>query len=350
MKRLVRFLLVFPLVAGVACSSDGGPDYASEIDESNMEGAAETGYEFVSDVVYGMMQGEPTADIPFAPAFAGGSFGDRLLADIRSRADRRSGRPGALSVAPLQPVLSVCEPTETGVDIEGYPIDSDGDGIPDDYKLSFPANCTETEGDWVYVYSGSVRIRDVAGLYGYRLDIANLKLHEENTATEDEFTFAANGSENALYDTDEVTHATNLSYSTIYSVSGEATAPGMMSSAAETYSYKFTWVESTSFDPAGVISLDAPIPSGEFDIDLDFRAFLAGGGENFAFRFHLTTPVDLGYDTGCNGIEDGQLKGALNDSEDIWFLITWTGCNTTTYETHGTTDGGTPAVRKFAAR
>lgn len=349
MKTFVRFLLASSLVAGLACSSDSGPDYASEIDESNMEGAAETSYDFVQDVVYGMMQGSPTADLPLAPPFEGSTFADRLLLDIRARGVRRSGRSDFLTAPPLQPVLAVCEAVETGVDDEGDPIDTDDDGIPDDYKLSFPANCSETEGDVVYTYSGSVRVRDVAGLYGYRIDIANLKYREEEVGTDDLYSFAVNGSEAALYSSSGATHSTHLTYTTTFTAS--VTAPAMASASASTASYKFSWDEETAFDPEGILSLESEIPGGDFDIDLTFRAVFSGFEEDLALKFRLTTPEELHFDTGsCEGIDDGQIRGELNGNDDIYFTVTWTGCGSTTYEAHGTTDGETLTARTFAPR
>src|SRR5262245_25159555 len=147
MRAYVRSLVGAALMGALACGGSDGPDYESEIDESNMEGAAETSYEFVGDVIFGIMSGTPAADLPLAPAGEGGTFADRLIGDIRARGTRRSGRPELTPGTPLQLVHAVCEPVETGVDEFGDPIDADEDNVPDDYKLTFPANCTEVEGD-----------------------------------------------------------------------------------------------------------------------------------------------------------------------------------------------------------
>jgi hypothetical protein len=352
MKRISRTLIGLAVIGALACSGDEGPNYASEIDEANMEGAAETSYDVVGDIIDGMMNGSPSADIPLAPAFEGATFADRLLADIRARGNQRSGRPELASAPGLRLVSMVCEEVETGIDEFGDPIDTDEDGIPDDYKLSFPANCTEVEGEWTYTYSGSVRVRDIAGMYAYRIDIANLKFKQVHTSGS-EYSFSANGTEQAVYAASGAEHSAHLTYADRIVESDAPTVDGPSAAAPEVFNITFSWDEETSFDPDSPLSLEAEIPSGEFDIDMTLRAIFSGGGEEEgAFRFHLTTPEELYYNTeSCDGIDDGSLKGALNDSEDIWFLITWTGCGSTTYQSNGTTDGGElPASRPFARR
>jgi len=248
----------------------------------------------------------------------------------------------------MQPVRFVCEAVETGIDELGDPIDSDADNVPDDYKLSFPANSTETAGDWTYTYSGSVRLRDVAGLYGYRIDISNLTFKETNNVSDEVYIFKVNGTESALYAASGADHSTHLSYLT--SQTGPDAAPGPMTSANYSFSLTFSYDEETSFDPEGTISLEADIPDGDFEIDMTFKAFISGEGENAAFRFRLTTPEALHYEsTACGDIDEGQIRGALNSSEDIYFLINYTGCDAFTYEAHGTSDGGVTA-KPFAVR
>lgn len=353
MKRLSSFSALAALVVLASCGGDSGPNFADEIDESNMGGAAETSYDFVSDVANGIMQGEPSADVPLAPPLAGGTLADRVIRDLVQRGFRRSGKGAELVPRMPQLVGAACQPVVTGVDTLGSAIDTDDDGIPDDLKITFGANCTVTEGDLTWTYSGSFRLRDVAGLFGYRLDAANLKYHEENMVTEAVYDFTVNGSETALYTASSATHTAGLAYS-IHGVYGKVAPPppgGPQATAAlSEYRVTFRWDENTSFDPDGTITLGAPVPSGDLDIDLDFQAVASSADGDFAFHFTLSTPTVLHYDnSSCYDFTSGQLKGALNGSADIYFLITWTDCGTTTYETHGTTDGGVVTARQFGS-
>ncbi|MEO6067574.1 MAG: hypothetical protein ABJB33_00960 [Gemmatimonadota bacterium] len=343
-KHTSSFFAAAALVALAACgSSDGGPSYSSTIDESNMSGAAEVTAGFVSDIASGMLSGDPSADFPLAPAFQGGSFGDRVIRDFAARAARRSGRSGLRAAAP-QLISAVCTPTETGVDELGDPIDTDADGIPDDYRLNFGSNCSEVEGDWTWTYSGSFRFRDVAGLYGFILDATNLKYSETNVATGVAFSFSVNGTERGTYATSGIDHIANVHYAiTEHYDDAVITAPGLQAAAPIDLNVSYTWVENSSYDPESPLSLEANIPSGDLSVDLDFRIIGSQTGQpSIAFRFQLTTPTVLHYENvSCYDFDSGQLKGALNNSASIYFLVTWTGCGTATYESFGTTQ---PAV------
>lgn len=351
-KRVSRFFAAAAALSLVACGgSDGGPNYASEISEEDMGGAAEASYGLLGDVVGGIVnfsEGSQIPDLPLAPAMAGQTQLDRLMTGIRSRAIRRATRrgtqlpSGVMAMGSRGPMLSssACEPVISGVDSLGNWIDSDDDGAPDDFKATFPAGCSITDGDWTYTYSGAVRLRDQPGLFGFRIDLINLKYTETYDPTGDGSSFTGNGSEIAVYAANGVDHDANLAYKFADHYSGAAVAGIQTSAAPSDFSIAITWIESTSFDPDGTITTES-IGSGDFSIDLDFRAVLNGtGSPEQAFRFHLTTPTVLHYDaSSCYGITSGVLRGALNSSSDIYFLVTWTGCDTTTFETHGTTGG-----------
>lgn len=352
-KQISKCVAAAALVALAACGGgDEGPSYASEIDESNMGGAAETSYGLVGGVIDGLVTFNDGAEIPWlplAPAAPGVSRVERLLMGIQATALRRAGRQGILAARPPQAVHAACVPVETGIDELGDWIDTDADGAPDDYKVTFPSGCSITEGEFTYTWSGAVRLRDVAGLFGFRVDFLNLKYRVTHDPSGDYETWNVNGMEQGVYATNGVDHTADIGYLFGFHSSGVATASGLQTSAAPSdFAIAIAWNENTSFDPDGTITTES-VGSGDISIDLDFGAVLTGTGEpTQAFRFALTTPTVLHYDaSSCFDINSGQLRGALNGSESIYFLITWTGCGTTSYQTFGTTDGGVTVARHY---
>lgn len=339
--RNLQLGVTLVLAAGlVACNSDNGPDYASSIGPEDMGGAAETSTQFVQDAVNSMLSGEPGTelpDLPLAPAAHPMSLLDRLVLGARDNALKRSGHPELVGGGSPIPVSAVCALQVTGVDTAGNPIDTDDDGVPDDFRVTFPSGCTYSGAGSTTTYAGSLRFRDVVGLYGFQIDLSHFKYTYTNDSTGDYENIGINGTEHALYAASGATHSANLSYSiAILGVPfGGAPRPQLVD--APDYSSTFTWNESTAFDPASAISLAAPIPSGTLNVNLDFRAQVTDTSTRF-FHFVLSTPTVLHYDADvCGDIDDGQIRGALNNSESIYFTITWTGCGATTYAAYGTT-------------
>ena len=224
----------------------------------------------------------------------------------------------------------------------------DNDGIPDDLTISFPANCVESDsaGTYTATYSGSIRIRDQAGLYAFRLDVGNFKIKYVQPSTGDFEQLALNGFEIATYASTGISHQTDMSYAIAFSYSGAPGAPQgspSLASAVTTGSITFVYKETSAYDPDGTISLAAPIPSGDLTFTFDYRILASSSSEPTQnFRFTMNTSTALHYDAiSCYDINSGAVHGLLNGDGAVGFDITWTGCGTYTVTTFGTTE---PAV------
>ncbi|HET7042798.1 MAG TPA: hypothetical protein VFI13_12295, partial [Gemmatimonadales bacterium] len=193
-------------LAACGGGSDNGPSFSTTIDSATAAGIAQSAVQFVNDVQVAIVDGEPASPVPLAKGATSLSYADRLVAFVRGRAYARAHRDvptGApLAVAPgLAAPFSKCVPTITGIDADSLPVDTDGDGVPDDYTVTFPDGCTDADsaGAYTTTYAGSIRIRDVDALLGFRLDITGFKVRGTQVATGDYEQVAENGSESALF-------------------------------------------------------------------------------------------------------------------------------------------------------
>ncbi len=341
-KRLSRFLTAAAVVSLAACGgSDGGPNWASEVDEATATAAGESAAEFAQGLAYDMLNGDFTSEIPLVKGTTSPTFAEQLLARVRSEAYRRSGNPAMGTTASPFRVSAVCEPTETGIDELGDPIDTDGDGVPDDYKVSFGSGCTETEGETTITYSGYIRFRDLSGLFGFQLDFGNLKIRYADATGFEQI--AANGFEKGQYSANGITHQTDVTYTITYQYDN-AVAVGLQATAPVNGSVSWVYKESSSYDPDGTLSLESDIPSGDLSFTMDYRLIASGDEGAGAFRFTMETTDPLAIDAvSCNGPTDGTIVGDLNGNGDVGFTIVWSACDTYTVTTRGTT-GGAPAV------
>ena len=339
-QQASKCIAVAALVVVSACGggNDGGegPDWASSVDSATATQAGQDAGDFANGVAYYLLaetpwSGYPTGwvkefDLPLVQGTDTPTSAEQLIARVRADAYRRGHNPEMAATPSPFRVSTVCVPVETGVDALGNWIDTDRDLIPDDYTLAFPANCIETHGDWTYTYSGSLRFRDQAGLYGYRLDISSLTYRFDGPDVFEQH--AVNGFEVAAYTANAITHSTDLVYDETYQ------QPSIGSGGAS-----FTYKESTSYDPVGTISLDAPIPNGTLTASLDFRDLRSGYEGSSARRWTMVTTVPLSINTTiCNSPVSGTIVGDLNGDGNIGFTVVFTGCRIGTITTRGTTE------------
>lgn len=335
-KRVSQFFASAAVLVLAACgSSEGGPNWASKVDDATATLAGEDAAAFAEALAYNMLYGNPNLEIPLVKGTTSPNYAEQLLAQVRAKAYQRAKEaPMATTPSPFR-VSAVCEPTETGVDEFGVPIDTDGDGVPNDYTLNFGSACVETSGDATYTYSGSIRIRDVAGLFAYRLDLNNLKLRYADPSGFEQILM--DGFESAVYASTAITHQTDATYAISYQYD-DAVVVGPQPVAIVSGSIAFTYKENTAYDPDGTITIDAPIPNGTLSGDLDYRIIASGEEGTGAFRFTMATTQALAIDnTSCYGPTDGTIVGDLNGDADIGFTIDWSACNTYTVTTRGTT-------------
>jgi hypothetical protein len=344
--RISTVLGAGALVLLAACGGDEGPNWTDEITTEGAEGMAELAAGVADEVSQNLLFFSYTELELEGPAAVAGTTtptaAELFIARLRARAYR--GTPYEYMAATPSPfrVSAVCVPVETGVDSLGAPIDTDEDGIPNDYTISFPSGCTETDGDLTYTWSGSARVRDVAGLFGYRLDVNNLRLRVSYPEGYEQMGY--DGTEQGLYAAGGITHSSDLTIALAAHSSGPIGA-GLQSAAATDVAISYRQIESSSYDPDGTITLEA-VGDGLLTFDLDYRFVFAYSDDTEsleeAVRFTMVTTSALDIDDACPGPIDGTIVGDLNGNADIGFTINWSACNTYEVTTRGTTAGIEP--------
>lgn len=334
----VAGLIVIPLALGCG-GSDGGPTYATAVDSAT---AAEFGAEagnYAGAIAGSLVSGYPAVDAFALLAPSRGATPTRYAAGViqylrgqayaRAHQDVPTGSP--LAAAPhFSAPFSTCTPQITGIGADGVPVDGDGDGVPDDFLISFPAGCVDSDssGDTTTMYSGSIHIQDLAGLYAYRIDVGDLRVRGMTTAGDFE-ELALNGSEVATYTPSGISHRIDMTYDISLGRGG-----------ASVENVLFVYKETSGYAPEGSIMLAAPIPSGDLTFVFDYRVLASiapAPARNFRFTMRASTP--LHYDaTQCYGIVSGTIHGLLNGEEGVGFDITWTGCGSYRVTTFGTTE------------
>lgn len=350
LKRFSTFLAASALVTLAACGGgDGGPNWADEVDETTATEAADVAAEMATTVANSILEGSVSSELPFG--FVKGTESPSLTEQLLARARRqllvRSSRPELANAPSPFRVSAVCEPVISGqLDELEEPIDSDEDGIPNDVTVTFPSGCTEVDGDDTYTYSGSLRYRDVAGLYGYRLDLNNLRLRVSGTWGYEQV--AGDGFETGVYSSSAITHDVDMTQ-TLSLRYEDAVVAGPMTVAPLSITESFRWIESAAYDPDGTITFEAEIPNGDLTFDIDMRRqFDATDGEEsveMALRFTMTTTDPLAIDNvTCNGPTDGTIVGDLNGNDAVGFTINWSACDTYTITVRGTTEPEGPVL------
>lgn len=352
-KRMSNLAVASAIVAVAACGGgDDGPSFTTAADSATMEMLAESAFELAGETFNSVfLGGEPGIPFPFAAAGAeSGRSGTTMALMYLERARRMAElrHPGQLPAAPamagamLSAPFSTCEPTETGVDELGDPIDTDNDGVPDNYTLNFGSACVEEDsaGTYRYTYSGSINFKDTnIGLYSFSATINRLKMkYEDLTAGGDGFSFSVNGSESFNVAAALASHA--LNWSEVVSFTSSGTTASLTLSDNET----------ATFDPdAGLsIAMDAPLPNGVFDYSADYRIVgeNSGGEVPGNFRIVLDTPTPLHYNSGCvSDIDAGVFRGLLSGSETVGFTATWSGCGDPVFDLFGYTNPAVVAAR-----
>ena len=348
------FLAAAASFAAVACGgSDGGPSYASSADSATIADFADISGNVAQSALYDVF-GDQNYNFPL-PDFSSAGSTNRPVAMARAVVARmirtgelRRGRPllahpaSRLAGPSLSAPFHECTPTTNGADELGNPIDTDGDGIADDYSVNFGSACVieDSAGTERTTISGSVRIQDTnIGFFSFKLTVSNLKIVLTDLTTGDSFSQAVNGSETASFAAALASHVLNVG------LKASATSDGTTISATETLN------ETASFDPdgAGTLSLGGGLPNGVFDYNAD----LAIVGENSGgelpgnFRFKLETTTPLHFNTSCiSDIDAGVFRGSLNGGSTVGFTLTWSSCADPVLDIFG----DTPPAATIAAR
>lgn len=335
MSHILRTLAATALLSSLACGGgDGGPSYAGSVDAATATAAANEAAYYASDLSEAILHWGYSTSMPSVRGTSTPSAAEQWIARVRARAYGRAGRTDlAGSPSPFR-VAGVCTPTETGVDEFGTPIDTDDDGIPNDYKVTFGSSCVDVEGDYTTTYSGSLRIRDVGAFYGYRIDAANLKIRFAHLTDYEQVSI--NGVETGTFAAALITHTLDADYGMSYSYTTPAVEGLMLVPTVGSTTFGIN--SSSTFDPSSDITLGGSIPGGVFTFTVDYSFGVSGAEGSGNYHFNVATDPSLGIQAAsCYGPISGAIDGDLNGDVDVGFHVVWTSCDNFTVTTRGTT-------------
>lgn len=307
------------LVVAAACNDSTGPGFDGSFTEAQAADAAEQAYWDLDYVIGQLDFGDPTVGMAGAEALAVRGF---------------RGKAAARFAHGLQAAGAGCTVSASGTDEDPWdPYDGNGNGVPDDYALTYDCvdidsispGVVETERE---VYK--IRIKERAGvLRGWEgtsewtdtEEVPGVYTYRESTTWEEQLTIKA----------DVATFS--------YDYRGDSREV-----EADGGTWIYSWGENinASFDPNGDIVDGEPLPTGE--LVATGRAYYNYGDEG-ALDFHFSTPEPLVYSPECRQSKDqsivgGALRGLLNGDQDKGFLLTYHPCTQgTALEIFGSSDG-----------
>jgi hypothetical protein len=306
-----------------ACGAEEGSDPPPEppiefpvaVDSTNLDHGAQQAWLESGWVAEQMNAQAPRGlDLPTAPAFQ--EF--RIAADLARLVPQLAG---------LQAVSwSECTPTITGYDGGGILIDSDGDGIPNDYKVDYGDACvSEVEGGVVRLtISGSRRLQDTGvGFRSFRLTTTDFVILVEYVDTDVHHRVELSGVEEGSFAPSAAHYSRSV---TVREHTFDPKAP------ADVDRYRRI-VETGEFVPAegSALALGAPLPAGTLTYQADLGHLdhddpLVPG--HLFYHFTMATPTALEYSPSCNegDFVAGALRGKLNGGEEAGFQLSWNGC------------------------
>lgn len=313
-------LLTFLAACGAEEESNTPPpeppiEFPEIVDFTNVDhGARQAWYEsgWVADAM--SAQGPRGMDLPTAPAFAVARWATDL-AHLPTHLER-----------PQLVFGSECIPVITGYTAAGDLIDSDGDGIPNDYKVDYGDACiSEVDGGVVRLtISGSRRLQDTdLGFRSFKVTTDDLVIVVEYVDTHVVHTIQLSGTEEGSF------AATGAHYAQVATIREHSLDPR---SGIDDDRYR-RLSESGEFVPAAGLSLTlrAPLPEGTLTYQADLGHMDPIDpvvDERLFYHFAMATTTSLQYSPTCNGGDfvAGVLRGKLNGGEDTGFQLTWNGC------------------------
>jgi hypothetical protein len=240
------------------------------------------------------------------------------------------GIAGALSVraAPIARAASPCPPVTTGVDTLGLAIDSDGDGIPDDFTADFGAGCTFNDGGQEITWSGGYRLQDTgSGVLDFSYTPTDLSAMERDTATGFFFRQSVTSVESAHFTPSHAAHQM------------DATREITAWTGGDTLHVVIHTLEGSTYDPdaGSIFSRHSRLQQGTLGFGAVFTVHdLGAGTDSVRFVYSTPTPIHIAFDCGT-GIDAGKLQGLLEGDARVGFRFVWTGCITPAPELFGTT-------------
>jgi hypothetical protein len=323
------FVLVGVALLG-ACGGETGPSYSGSIDSLTLVSIATDNRSMLTSTLVAVFKNQGIGmPVPASgpPGSARQEQAIRLaitFADRIGRATDVHGLPHPSATLPVLPrtpgpeaVFFTCQPVETGVDDEGYVIDSDGDGVPDDYSADFgAAGCSVSDGGFVRNFKGKYRIQDTGiGFRSFRFTGYHLLNKFTYGGTGEYVSREVDGVETASLTTAGATHTLDVDIVV------------RINTYSQKQSASLRVTENTSFDATGgALSFDGALPNGTLSFAGEYVLLEEqAGGRNYRFEYGTTQP--LTYTSMCGNFTDGTLRGALNGGSDAYFSMDWTGCN-----------------------
>ena len=327
-KYLSATALLALALAACGGGKDGGPTFVNSADSTTIAALADQSNNIISASFSNTFQnGNPAIPLPAKGATTAQKAALAYATYQRVAGILTGGRGVAVPAPAVGPFasspFSECTPTETGVDSLDNPIDTDADGVPDNYKVDFGSACTseDSAGTHRTVVSGYLQFQDVGtGFYTFKVTIGHLKFVFTDLTTGNSSTVAINGSE--TFDAAAALASHSLSY-TLGETEHATGNPDVTFTIDDN--------EHSTFDPDNGSSLSQgnPLPNGVLDMNVDLR-FLGASGVTANpgnFRMLLDTPTPVHYNTACgSNIDAGQLRGLLNGQGTVGFTATWSSC------------------------
>lgn len=315
------YAIVCGLVLLAGCENTG-PTYATGADEATLSLMAG---QMVGTVVNSYLV--PVVGEPLVLTYDQGTpvAAHTMVIRFLARAIASGSRPLAVRGPVAVPLFrslspsSTCVPTISGIGPDSLPIDSDEDGVPDDWKIDYGTGCADLDsaGTHGIIYEGSVEFLDTG--VGFKSGKAIITGFRATTIGQEAFGTVVNwteGTETFDFTPNRMTDVMHLKFG--------QTIPG----SADHWDNR---VEASFVpDPGNALALGAPLPTGDFTYDGDVRHIIDHDDygsvvPTYRMKVHTTDPLHL--NTGCNGFVDaGQLEGWLNGDPQVGFRATFPGC------------------------
>jgi hypothetical protein len=275
----------------------------------------------------------PVIDSATVLEFAGTSFDLMQLTLHTVFSDQQTATPNpfdlpGLAAMPSGLSAAGCVPVQTGVDTLGLAIDSDLDGVPDDYTADFGAGCVESDGDLEFTYSGKYRLQDTGGGI---LDVAytttQLSAMVRDTVTGHFFRQQVTGTEAAHFSAAHAAHQMDVVREVTTWSGGDTVHVSLRTLAAST------------FDPdaGSTFERHGRLPQGTLGLAAELTlSDLAAGTDSV--RFVLSTPAPIHVAFACGtGFDGGTLRGLDEGDARVGFRFSWPACGDPAFEVFGTT-------------
>ena len=234
-----------------------------------------------------------------------------------------------MAKAPHAQAASPCDPVTTGVDTLGLAIDSDGDGIPDDFTIDFGAGCTQVDSSGqAFTFSGGYELKDTGdGILDFSYTPTDLSAMVRDTVTGHFFRQRVTAVGSAHFTPSHAAHQM------------DATREVTTWSGGDTVHVLIHTLAGSTYDPdaGSVFSRHSGLQQGT----LGFVAVLtvrdvSAGADSVRFIFSTPTPIHIAFSCGT-GIDTGRLQGLLENAATVGFRFTWGACGDPLFEMFGTT-------------